>query len=360
MEKKKIIKRAVLLIIVLYFFLLSIKLMEASFKLFGTGFAESLISFTTNPIVGLFIGILATSLVQSSSVTTSILVGLTATGALSISNAIPLIMGANIGTSITNTIVSLGHITKKEEFRKAFEVATVHDFFNFIVVIIMFPLEMYFHILENCALFLTQFFLSSNMNVRFTSPLNYILKPATHSIQNLLSNNAAIILFFSLILLFFSLRYFVKVIKPSAKLEFKHLLNKHIFKTPLRSFGFGLVLTGVVQSSSVSTSLIVPLVGVGILTLEKIFPYILGANIGTTFTALIASLVTGSPAAVTVALEHVLFNTFGSVMIYPIRRIPIGLSKILARLSQRTKIYPLAYIATTFYIIPSFVIFLFH
>ncbi|MBU2640149.1 MAG: hypothetical protein KKG75_05605 [Nanoarchaeota archaeon] len=73
-----------------------------------------------------------------------------------------------------------------------------------------------------------------------------------------------------------------------------------------------------------------------------------------------ASIVTGSPAAVTVALEHVLFNTFGSVMIYPIRKIPIGLSRMLARLSLRSKIYPLAYIASIFYILPSFVIFLFH
>ena len=358
--KKKIIKKAILLLIIIYVFLLSIRLMGGSFELFGTDLAEHLISFTTNPFVGLFIGILATSIVQSSSVTTSILVGLTASGALTIGNAIPIIMGANIGTSVTNTIVSLGHITKKEEFRKAFEVATVHDIFNFIVVIILFPLEMYFHFLERSALFLTHFFLGSNMAMQFTSPLNYIIKPVAHSIQNLLSNNALIILILSLLLLFFSLRYFVKIIKPLAGSEFKHILHKHIFNSPLRSFGVGLILTGIVQSSSVTSSLVVPLAGVGILTLEKVFPYILGANIGTTITALMASLVTGSPAAVTVAFEHVLFNTFGSIIIYPIRKIPINLSKFLASLSFKSRIYSFTYIISMFYIIPLFIILIFH
>lgn len=359
MERGNLIKRIIILVIILYLFLLSIKLMGGSFKLFGTGFAEQLISFTANPFVGLFIGILATSIVQSSSVTTSIIVGLTASGALTVGNAVPLIMGANIGTSVTNTIVSLGHITRKIEFRRAFEVATVHDFFNFIVVAVLFPLEIFFHILERAALFLTQFFLGSNLNVQFSSPLNYILKPSAHSIQNLLSNNAVIILVLSLVLLFLSLRYFVKVVKPLAESEFDHL-NKHLFGTPLRGFSFGLILTGIVQSSSVSTSLIVPLAGVGLLTLEKIFPYVLGANIGTTFTALMASLATGSPAGVVVALEHVMFNSIGSAMIYPIKKLPISMSRFLAHLSFRSRAYPLAYVASMFYLIPSSVIFLFH
>jgi sodium-dependent phosphate cotransporter len=360
MEKREIVKRAILLVIILYVFLLSIKLMGISFKLFGRDIAEQLLSFTTNPFIGLFIGILATSVVQSSSVTTSILVGLTASGALSIGNAIPIIMGANIGTSVTNTIVSLGHITNRKEFRKAFEVATVHDFFNFIVVLIMFPLEIYFGFLERSAQFLTQFFLGSSMNIQFTTPLNYVIKPVAHWIQELLSNNSAGILVLSFAMLFLSLRFFVKIIKPLAESEFKHLLHRHVFKTPLRSFALGLILTAVVQSSSVSTSLMVPLAGVGIMTPEKIFPYILGANIGTTITAMLASLVTGSPAAISVALAHLIFNGLGSAVVYPIRMIPVALSRSLAHLSFRSRMYPLAYIASMFYVLPIAVIFFFH
>jgi len=334
--------------------------MGGAFKLFGGDFAESLISFTTNPFVGLFIGILATSIVQSSSVITSIIVGLTASGALTISSAIPIVMGANIGTSITHLIVSLGHISRREEFRRAFEVATLHDFFTLIVVLVLFPLEMLFHVLERSALFLTRFFLGSNINAQFSSPLNYILKPIADFMQFLLSNNAIIILIFSLILLFFSLKYFVKITKPLAETEFKHLLHKHIFSRPLRSFGFGLILTGLVQSSSVTISLLIPLAGVGMLAIERAFPYILGAKIGTTVTALLASLAIGSPAGITVALSHILFNTFGSMIVYPIRKIPISLSKRLAHLSHRYRIVPFAYIASAFYILPSLVIFVLH
>jgi solute carrier family 34 (sodium-dependent phosphate cotransporter) len=360
MNKKEIIFRVILLVIILYFFLVSIKLLGGSFKLFGQGFAKELISFTGNPLVGLFIGILATSLVQSSSATTSLIVGLVAAGGLPITIAIPMIMGANIGTSITNTIVSLAHITKKSEFKKAFEVATIHDFFNIIVVAILLPLEIYFHILEKSALALTSFVLGSGTNLTFKSPLDYIVKPVADSTMISLNNNAIIILIFSLSLLFFSLRYFVKIMKPLVQTEFKHLIDKHLFKNWFRSFMFGLLLTVVAQSSSVTTSLAVPLAGVGIITLRKMFPYILGANIGTTFTALIAASVTGSSAAVTIALAHLLFNVYGIVIVVPIRRIPLWLSEKVADISLKSKFIPLTYIGTVFYLIPLAVVFFLH
>ncbi len=87
-------------------------------------------------------------------------------------------------------------------------------------------------------------------------------------------------------------------------------------------------MTLVVQSSSVTTSLIVPLAGAGIVKLKKIFPYTLGANIGTTGTALLAALATGHPIAVTAAFAHLLFNIFGIVIFYPLRFIPIRLAEI--------------------------------
>ena len=359
-KHKDVVKRIVLLVIITYVFLLSIKLMGGSFKLFGKDFAEQLISYTANPFVGLFIGILATSIVQSSSVTTSVIVGLTASGALTVGGAVPMIMGANIGTSITNTIVSLAHITKKDEFRKALQVATVHDFFNFIVVLILFPIELIFHPLEKLATYLTTLFLGANLGLTFSSPLDYVIKPVAKSIQQLLGSQAIIQLMLALVLIFFSLRYFVKVIKPLAQSEFKELLNDHIFRTPLLSFFVGLILTVIVQSSSVTTSLAVPIAGVGMIGLTRLYPYILGANVGTTFTALLAAVVTGSPLAVTVALEHFLFNTVGSAMMYPLRKLPISLSVGLSNLAMRSKIIPFVYLGVIFYILPSSVIFLFH
>ncbi|MBW2397406.1 MAG: Na/Pi symporter, partial [Deltaproteobacteria bacterium] len=118
--------RILLLLALLYGFFVGLDLMGLSFKLFGSGFAEALVARTANPFVGLFIGILATTLVQSSSTTTSMVVGLVAAGALTIDGAIPIVMGANIGTSVTNTLVSLAHVTRREEFQRAFAGATVH------------------------------------------------------------------------------------------------------------------------------------------------------------------------------------------------------------------------------------------
>jgi solute carrier family 34 (sodium-dependent phosphate cotransporter) len=99
--------------------------------------AEQLFAFAENPFLGLLIGILATALVQSSSTTTSIIVGLVA-GGLPVRLAVPMIMGSNIGTSVTSGIVSLGYLGNKEEFKKAFSASTVLDLFNLLAVLIFF------------------------------------------------------------------------------------------------------------------------------------------------------------------------------------------------------------------------------
>jgi len=132
--------RVVQLIVFLYLFLLSISLLGASMKMFGKGFAETLIATTSIPLVGLFIGVLATSLIQSSSSTTAIVVGMVGGDILTVSNAIPIIMGANIGTSVTNTLVSLAHINRSVEFRRSFSASTVHDIFNLLAVLVIFHL----------------------------------------------------------------------------------------------------------------------------------------------------------------------------------------------------------------------------
>lgn len=120
----------------------SISLLRASFKFFGKGFAEQLVATTANPVVGLFIGVLATSLVQSSSTVTSMTVGLVAGRGLDIARAIPIIMGSNIGTSVTNAFVSIGHIYRSDEIERAFAAVTVHDFFTLLTGLILLPLQL--------------------------------------------------------------------------------------------------------------------------------------------------------------------------------------------------------------------------
>ncbi len=200
------------LILFLYIFLLSINLMGESLKLFGKGFAETLISTTSNPFVGLFIGILATSLVQSSSSTTSIVVGMVGGGALTVANAIPIIMGANIGTSVTNTLVSTANINRSNELRRSFAAATVHDFFNILAVLILFPLQYIFNFLGYIALEFEELFLGAG-GLNFFNPLKAITKPVSHWIIELLGGNPWIALILAILLLFLALKQIVSSLK---------------------------------------------------------------------------------------------------------------------------------------------------
>ena len=135
--------------------------------------------------------------------------------------------------------------------------------------------------------------------------------------------------------------------------------DKTLFKNSFTALLLGLALTVMVQSSSITTSLIVPMAGAGVLTLVQIFPYTLGANIGTTFTAMLASLATGNISAVTVAFAHLIFNILGIVFVYPIKRAPIFLATKIADVAVGNKLIPFAYIVIMFFIIPLAVVVLF-
>jgi sodium-dependent phosphate cotransporter len=124
---------------------------------------------------------------------------------------------------------------------------------------------------------------------------------------------------------------------------------------------FGMAVTVMVQSSSITTSMVVPLVGAGILTVEQIFPYTMGANLGTTVTAMLASLATGNIAAVTVAFAHMFFNLTGIGAVYPIRfirRIPIRLAWALSALTDKSRVYAFVFVGGVFYAIPFALIFI--
>lgn len=354
-------------ILLLYFFLVSIGLMQNAFRLFGEGFAEKLFTLSSNKFVGLFIGILTTALVQSSSFTTSVVVGLVGGGMLDIGFAIPIIMGANIGTSVTNTLVAHGHVTRKDEFRRATEGALVHDILNILVVLVMFPLEMMFGVLEKMARAATEVF-SGVGGATFTSPLKAIVKPATHFVSDLVTElvhastavQATALMVIALLLLFMSLYFIVKVLKSLVLSRVELFFSTYVFRNAALGLLVGMIITALVQSSSVTTSLIVPMAAAGILTLEQIFPYTLGANVGTTVTAIMASLATvstGNMGGVTIAFTHLLFNIFGIMIFYPLRFIPIGLAREIGRRTAENRFFPLLYVVLVFFYIPGLCIY---
>jgi sodium-dependent phosphate cotransporter len=299
--------------------------------MFGGGFASTMIALTDNPFSGLLIGIFATSLIQSSSTTTSIVVGLVAGGALTLPNAIPIVMGANIGTTITNTLVSMGHITNKVEFKRAFSASVVHDFFNICAVLVLFPLEYYFHIIQKTSELIGSWFTGIG-GMKLFNPLKLILNPVINLIDSLLvyipfSN--VFLLLFAGVLLFGSLTYLIKTIRSLVLNKLELFINNYLFRNDLFGFAFGIIMTAIVQSSSITTSLIIPLAGAGLITVRQIFPYTMGANIGTTITAMLAALATQNQIAVMVAFSHLTFNIFGIIIFYPLKNIPIKLAEFV-------------------------------
>ncbi len=340
----------------LYLFILSITLLGASFKLFGEGFAEGIFQVTANPIVGLVIGVLATAIIQSSSTTTSIVVGLVASGVLPFQAAIPMVMGANIGTSITNTIVSIGHISRRAEFQRAFTGALLHDLFNVCAVVVLLPLEIYFHIIEKAARFLESLFAGFG-GLEFSSPMATATKPVARMILHITGDSGWIGVVIALLLLFIALRYIVKVLKSLVLARVEKFFQRYIFRTPALGFILGIAITTMVQSSSITTSIVVPLLGAGVLTTVQIYPYLLGANVGTTITAFLASFVTGSTDAVAVAFAHLMFNVYGIAIFWPLKRVPIFLATQLGNLTAESKLVPIAYILVVFFVIPGLIIY---
>ena len=161
-------------VFLVYLLLVAVALIGSGFQIAAGDHAKQLFAFANNPITGLVIGIIATALVQSSSTVTSIIVGLVA-GGLPVITAIPMVMGANIGTTITNTIVSLGHVKEGAEFRRAFAAATIHDVFNLLSVIIFLPLEIAFGFLDKISAFLASILVGGDpMSIKgfnFVTPL---------------------------------------------------------------------------------------------------------------------------------------------------------------------------------------------
>jgi len=352
----KILSDVCLPLFFLYLFLLGIELLSFSLKGFGTGFAGALISTTSNPFTGLFIGMLATAIIQSSSVTTSITVGFVAAGSITVSNAIPIVMGANIGTTITCVIAAFGHFSVEKEFSKAFPAAIVHDIFNVLSVLVFLPIELLFHPIERLSLFLTDFLLGKE-GLTFESPLDSIIDPVSGKIMSLFGQHYIVLAFVSLVLVVFAITFFVKFLRRASAEKFESLIDRYLFRNAFTAGLLGLGLTAFVQSSSITTSLVVSLVGTQLITIEKVFPYTLGANLGTTVTAILAALVTGNVNAITVALCHSIFNFFGIAVWYPLRKIPISLAKKLGELSGKKRLLAFIYIIAIFIITPVIAIF---
>ena len=354
--------RASLVFGLIYTFLVGVSSLESGIKVMGADTQESLFSSVSNPVAGLFIGILGTVLVQSSSASTSVIVGLVGTGALGVGDAVPMIMGANIGTTVTNTLVALAHMRQSEEFKRAFSAATVHDFFNLMAVSIILPIELATNVLSNSAEKISEQLVGS-AGSEWKSPIKKWVKEPVGWLKDLgdaigASGNVlgTLLVAIGLVIILISLAFITKNMRKLVADRIEASLNKVLGKgAGTVAMLLGLVITISVQSSSITTSIMIPLAAAGVVTLRNIYPVTLGANVGTTITALLAALATSRPEALTVAIVHTLFNVGGIVLLYPmpyVRDIPIRLAENLAKIAINRRVAAVVYVVVVFIVVP--------
>ena len=359
--------RLVTVVLLLFAFLIGVKGLGEGFKLLGGDFLELIFATTENPFIGLVVGILATTIVQSSSVTTSMIVGLVAApeSPLPLANAVSMIMGANIGTTVTATVVSLAHMGRREEFERAFPVAVCHDVFNYVTVLLLLPLELATGFLQRTAVWLGSMLEGSggfDYDSPFATALSATLGPVEQFAAWLFPAQQAqgvALIAFAAGLIFGSLFLLVKVMRSLVRTRVELLVTNVLGSSAVLSMLVGVAVTVMVQSSSITTSLLVPLGAAGLLRLEQALPITIGANIGTTVTALLAALAVSGPNAIyglEIALVHLMFNLTGTVIIYPLkitRSVPLRLTRYVTTLALRSRKLTLFWVAALFYGVPA-------
>lgn len=353
--------RLVLLFVLLYAFLAAIDVLGVGLAKLGEDFVDTLFQGIDNPLVGLFVGTLTTVLVQSSSVTTATVVSLVGTGVVGVSDAVPIIMGANIGTTVTNTLASIGSLRRVEEFRRAFTGATMHDCFNLLTVALLLPVEMATQLLSKTAVALSGVF-GNTTTGEFNSPLSAAVSVASDAVESLVdtvvgpdSLAAALLVALGLGLIFASLVTITKNMRVVIAGPAERSMNAVLGRSGVLGIVVGAVLTVAVQSSSITTSLLIPMIAAGVLALPNAYPITLGANLGTTVTALLAALAVDRIEGLQIALVHVLFNVIGVLLLYPIpalRHIPLRLAAAVARMASQRRMLVAVYILVVFYVVP--------
>jgi sodium-dependent phosphate cotransporter len=350
-----------LTILLIFIFLLALELITIGGKQLGENYAQEIIRITARPFPALFIGLLATAIIQSSSTITSSIVAMVASGILSLEAAIPMVMGSNIGTCVTSLIVALGNMGTPKAYKRGFSTASSHVIFNIVSALLFLPLEIETGILGKISHYLA-------VKISSWSPLgqgwflfhDLLLEPAAGFLESATFHQPFLILPLSFILLFiciFSLTALFRFLisgEPGIKRVTAALRN------PVLSLFSGIGLTAAIHSSSVTTSMAVMLAATEKVSPKKLLPFVMGANMGTTVTALIAAI-GRSEAALAIAICHFLFNLLGVLIFFPfppIRKMLYQLAKWAGVMAMRYLWFAFAWILMLFFALPFLVIFL--
>lgn len=355
-------------LVCLYVFLSAINVMGAGLKTIGrhTDWIENLLAHAGNPFVALLGSVLVTAVVQSSSFTTSLIITLVAAGQMDLGAAVFAVMGANIGTSVTGIIVALGQIRIRRQFMRSFTAALVHDIFNWLTVLLLFPVEwitgalssdgrgvlVRFSTLIADLLGLGAIENPRNVVKTLTSPIVGAVEGGVGLFAVSETAHGIAVAVLGLLLLFAALLLLVSNLKGALLRRIEALFTRVFFRNDGTAYVVGALTTVLVQSSSVTTSLIVPLAGAGAVKIRRVYPFVLGANLGTTVTGVIAATANPVAAAVTVAISHVTFNLVGTLVWYPLRRVPIGIARWYGRLASHSRRYAFLFLLIVFVVVP--------
>ena len=389
----------------LYFFLFGLDLLGAGAKVLGACTAGSMFGDDTNPVAALMIGVFASVFLLTSSTATSIVVALVGANTVSARIGIFMAFGANIGTTLTNTIVAIGQMNNVDQLELAFAGATVHDMFNYMNVALFLPLEAATGVIYHMTKAMVKN-ASTGEGQKWEGPIKKYVGPLTKKIivpnkgiiedvafgakcsdfypinctdpsnptyktcdvgllgcdktatscpaffspdatQNEDTVSGLIAFLLGLAFLFICLYGFVSILQKMLLGTSMRIIYKATNINGYIAIPVGCLVTMLVQSSSITTSALTPLVGMGIIRLEQMYPLSLGANIGTCITALLAALVQEGTESLQVALAHLFFILFGVCIWYPIpflRQIPLTFARLIGRMTRIWKFFPFLYI----------------
>lgn len=348
----------------------AVSTISSGFSQMGSSAAHSLFSFAGNPFVGLAVGVLATVVIQSSTTVTAITVTAVGTGALTVGESIPIILGSNVGTTVTCTFVALGFVGDTEEFRRALTASTIHDFFNLLALAIFFPLELIFHPLERTSGWMANLLYGTSTTPDPSSfnPIRAVTRPLVTAIGETIGQvgsakvGGILVCVTGVAMIFFAVRILSTLLKTLMQGRAQTLLLTAVGEGTGRAMLTGLGVTLVTQSSTVTNSVLVPFVGAGAITPRQVYPVTLGGNLGTTFTSLLAALaVTGKQAkfGLQAALVHVVYNVFAIALIWGVpflRPLPLKAATWLAGRAAENKRFLAAYLIGVFILLPLSVI----
>ncbi|CAD6187467.1 unnamed protein product [Caenorhabditis auriculariae] len=409
-----------MIFVILFTYVCLLGVVSTAFSLLASGGLGKIVQASAlikDPISALVVGMLVTVVLQSATTTTNILVTMVAANMITVHDAIPVMIGSELGSSLVNALISLAYAGQPEQFCRAFSAAVLGDVFNVCSLFVIFPLELATSLIETLSWWIVDPLISEQglsfktlelltdpvtrmiLEVNEAEVLNASIRPElfppnhTFVLRCAFSNGSRIyacpykhvfvystlsdqaigwmVLAFAipcLIACLFAIVFLIqKMLDGHAAKYVKNLLSRECPGRWKPCTGYvvmavGLIVTLLIQSNSIFSSSLTPLVGSGVVTLEQMYPLILGSNIGTTFSGVLAAFsADGSrfEKALHMAMCQVIYNIIGTFLFYiipPMRKFPIYLSLKLGHTTNRYRWFIVIFVLVFFLIIPFTVI----